>query len=220
MIRRVSAAALGLAATLAATPSPQPSPVSPSTAADVLRRVEQSLNAVKSYQVPVTIRGNVKVSFLSVPVGMDGSEYFRAPDQSAMHINNAPSVARGFENTMNSMGTPQTWEATYDIVLKGTAQHGRHQMYVLVGTPKHPANVKSVTMWVSEKTFSVDSVAFSYNNGATLTLVLSHRNHSPYHLPTSIAVDAEFPQYRGQATIQYGTYQINVPIADSVFEKQ
>jgi outer membrane lipoprotein-sorting protein len=186
----------------------------------VLARAVAGRQELHSYQVPVSIRGSVRVSFLSVPVAMDGTEYFKAPDKEAMRLNNVPSAAKSFSNTMNAMGTPQTWEATYDIVLQGTTPHRNHTAYVLVGTPKHPSNVKTVTMWVNARTYAIESVAFAYTNGSALGLEFSHHGLSPYHLPTSIAVTARFPGYSGQARIAYGTYQINVAIADSEFAQQ
>lgn len=206
---------------LGAAPSPAPGPAgTPQSASDVLARTVAGREELHSYQVPVTIKGSVRVSILSVPLAMDGTEYFKAPDQEAMHLNNVPSAAKSFSNTIHSMGTPQTWEATYDIVLQGTATHRNHRAYVLAGTPKRQSNVKTVTMWVNAKTYAMEAVSFAYNNGAALNLELSHHGLSPYHLPTSIALTARFPGYSGQATIAYGPYQINVAIPDSAFTQQ
>ena len=200
-----------------ATPAPI---ATPATASEVLARAVANRHELHSYQVQLTIKGSVRVSFLSVPIAMDGTEYFKAPDKEAMHLNNVPSMAKSFSSTINAMGTPQTWEATYDIVLQGTAPHRNHTAYVLVGTPKHPGNVKTVTMWVNARTYAIESVAFAYTNGSALGLEFSHHGLSPYHLPTSIAVNARFPGYSGQAQIVYGPYQINVAVADSEFAQQ
>jgi hypothetical protein len=218
VIRRALPALLLVA--LGATPSPAPTAGLLQNANDVLLRAGGPREALHSYQVPVTIKGSVRASFLSVPVAMDGTEYFRAPDKQSMHLNNVPSLAKSFSNTMNTMGTPRTWMATYDFALQGTTPRHNHVAYLLVGTPKRPGNVKTMTMWVSSKTFAVESVLFTYNNGSTLALELSHHGLSPYHLPTSITVDAHFPGYSGRATITYGPYQLNVAVPDSVFEQQ
>ena len=219
MIR--TAIALSALVVLAATPAPQPSPQStPQTAAEVLSHVGEKWRSLSTYQVPVTVRGNVRVSFFSVPVAMDGTEYFKAPDKEAMHLNNVPSLAKSFSNTISNMGTPQTWEATYDLSLTGTAMRGKHLAYVLTGPPRRTGNVKTVTMWVTVKTYSIDEVSFTYNNGSKLDLTVRHHSTEPHHLPTSIGVDAHFPGYSGHADITYGTYQVNVPIADSVFAQQ
>lgn len=202
---------------LGATPAPGPIP---QNAQQVLARAVASRQELHSYQVPVNITGKVRVSLLTVPVAMNGNEYFKAPDKEAMHLNNVPSLAKSFSNTVNSMGTPQIWEATYDIVLQGTATHRNHPTYLLVGTPKHQGNVKTVTMWVNSNTYAIESVNFAYVNGSALGLEISHHGLSPYHLPTSITVSARFPGYSGQAVIAYGPYQINVAVPDSAFAQQ
>lgn len=192
----------------------------PATAAEVLSRVGEKWRAIDTYQVPVTVRGNVRVSFFSVPVALDGTEYFKAPDKTAMHLNNVPSAAKNFSNTISNMGSPKAWEVLYDLTLSGTAMRGKHLTYVLTGTPKRSGNVKSVTMWVTAKTFSIDAISFTYDNGSTLDLQIRHHSTEPHHFPTYIGVDAHFPGYSGHADIMYGTYQINVPVADSIFTQQ
>ncbi len=178
-------------------------------AADVVAGMQSFWQNLKSYQVPVSLNGNVRVSFVSVPFNAQGIEYYRAPNQQAIHLDGA------------SMGSPQTWPSNYAMTLEGTQTNRGHLAYVLVGTPKKlGSNVKTITMWVAVKTFAVETVAFAYQNGSALSLDFSHHGPSPYHLPTRIAVNAKFPSYSGSAQIVYGTYQTNVPIPNSAFEKQ
>jgi hypothetical protein len=206
----------------AGAPSPQPSATiaPPRSAADVLARVAGTQAPLESFVVPVTIGGSVRVSILSVPFIVHGTEYFQAPDKQAMRLSDAPSLAQGFQNTVSTMGTPQTWEYAYDISLEGKQPRHKHFAYVLVGVPKRPANVKSFTMLVGEKSDAIESVAFTYSNGSSLEVEFAHHHDHPYHLPTSAIITAHFPQYSGTATIQYGSYQLNVPISNSVFQKQ
>ena len=219
MIRRLLPVLLLVA--LGATPLPPPTENPPKNASDVLARAVASRQLLQSYQVPVTIKGKVKVSFLTVPLAMDGTEYYKAPDKESMRLNNVPSLAKSFSNTVNAMGSPETWEATYDIALQGTTVHrAHHTAYVLVGTPKRPGNVKTMTMWVNTATYAIEAVDFAYANGSDLGLELSHHGPSMYHLPTSIVVNARFPGYSGQAQIIYGSYRLNVDVADSVFAQQ
>ena len=220
-MRRLAGALLAVtfAATIPAAAQTTPAPGSLTTAAQVIDGIQSYWKNLHTYQVPLTMSGSVKVSFISVPFQMDGTEYYRAPDLEALKMNNVPSLAQGFEHTVSSMGTPETWPVRYDITLHGTQTHRKHLAYVLVGTPKNGGNVKTVTMWVNTKTFAIESVMFDYNNGATLSVELNHHGPSPYHLPTTAQLSAKFPQYSGNAEIRYGTYQINNPIPDSVFVK-
>jgi hypothetical protein len=222
----MSKGALGsfaLAAVLAAPPVtawPQTAPTVHS-AADVIAGMQGFWQGLKSYQVPVTLSGSVKVSFISVPINAQGTEYYRAPNQQALHLTGVPRAAESFQTTVASMGSPQTWPLNYTMALQATQMRGSHLAYVLLGTPKKSGStVKTVTMWVAAKTFAVESVAFAYQNGSTLDLEFSHHGRSPYHLPTRITVNAKFPSYGGSAQLLYGTYQTNVPIPDSAFVKQ
>jgi hypothetical protein len=210
---------LALGATVA-SPQPTASAFPARTAADVLARVAGTQAPLQSFSVPVTIGGSVKVTFVSVPFAVHGLQYFKAPDKQAMRLSDAPSLAQGFQNAVTTLGTPQTWQYAYDIALAGIHARHNHSAYVLVGTPKRPANVKSFTMLVGTKSNAIESVVFSYQNGATLDVEFAHHHAHPYHLPTSASVVAHFPQYSGTAVIQYGIYQVDVPIPDSVFQKQ
>lgn len=188
-------------------------------AATILQRSESAWHGLNSYQVPVTISGSVHVAIVSLPVHMSGTQYYQAPNQQALHIDNPPRVAAGLGNTLSTMGTPQTWLNEYTIAAPATQPHGHHNAYVLVGTPKVQGRVKTMTMYVSATTYAVEGVMFSYTNGATLQVTFEHHHGiSQYHLPRSAKVIAKFPAYSGTATIAYGDYQLNQPIPSSVFQ--
>lgn len=208
--------ALLVVALAAANTAPTPSPLD---AATILQHSASAWQGLTSYQVPVTIAGSVRVTFISVPVHMAGTQYYQAPDQQALHIDNPPRLASGLGNTLSAMGTPQTWLRDYSMATPVAQQHGHHAAYELVGTPKRASTrVKNITMWVSAKTYAIESVGFSYTNGATLTVTFIHLHGiSQYHLPRKATVVAHFPSYSGSATITYGTYQLNQPIPASVF---
>lgn len=200
------------------TQTEQPTPTAHTTA-EVIAGMQSFSKDLKSYQVPVTLRGGVKVSFITVPFQSQGIEYYRAPDEQAIHLNSAPMLARNFQTTVASMGSPQTWPLNYSMSLEGTQMNRGHLAYLLVGTSKKlGSTIKNVTMLVAVKTFALETVSFSYQNGSSLNLDFSHHGPSPYHLPTRITVNAKFPSYTGSAQIIYGTYQTNVPIPDSAFK--
>ncbi|MGA7355220.1 MAG: hypothetical protein WA431_10385 [Candidatus Cybelea sp.] len=187
----------------------------------ILQRSEARWQGLTSYQVPVTIGGSVRVAFISLPFKMTGTQYYQAPDAQALHLDNPPRAARSLGNSLSTMGTPQTWLSDYSISLPSSQPHGHHYAYVLTGTPKQQSRVKTMTMWVSATTYAIESVTFSYTNGATLAVTFHRKpGETQYHLPRSATVSAHFPGYSGNATITYGAYQLNQPIPASVFEPQ
>jgi hypothetical protein len=68
-------------------------------------------------------------------------------------------------------------------------------------------------MGVDAATFAPVKVLWFYKNGATISMDIDEALiEGKYWLPQREVVDASFPNYRGRATVTYGTYQINVPI--------
>jgi len=212
------AVVLPLAQTVAV---PAALPQAPADAAAVLQRMETSWQGLASYQVPVTISGRVRAHILALPIHMSGTEYYQAPDKQILVIRDAPRIARGLGDTISTMGSPPTWSRDYDLKLTGSQPHQHHGSYVLEGPPKRESRVKSVTISVSATTYAVESITFAYTNGAKLAITLQHhRGLTQYHLPRSTTLTATFPAYSGDATLTYGDYQVNQPIAPTVFAPQ
>jgi outer membrane lipoprotein-sorting protein len=209
-------ASLVLLVACLATAAPTPTPLA--DAATILARSQAAWQSLTSYQVPVTVSAHVRVSIISIPVRMTGTQYYQAPDRQALHFDNPPSFARGLGDTLSAMGTPQTWLRDYTIGLPVVQPHGHHDAYVLSGRPKRSSRVKTMTMWVSEKTYGIESVSFTYTNGSSLAVTFDrHHGSSQYRFARSANVVAKFPGYSGTASITYGTYQLNQPIPPSVF---
>lgn len=210
------AAMMTLVINLGAVPTASPSGLP--DAATILQRSQSRWQGLETYEVPVTIAGSVRVAFISVPFRMTGTQYYQAPDQQALHINNPPSYARGLGNTLSAIGTPQTWLRDYAIDAPVTQPHGRHTAYVLTGVPRRESRVKTMMISFSSTTYAIESVTFDYTNGATLVIDFHrHRGLTQYHLPRSATVVAHFPSYSGNATIAYGDYQLNQPLPAELF---
>jgi outer membrane lipoprotein-sorting protein len=208
-----------LAAFVVAVSTAAPASNATPDAATILQRSQSAWHGLNTYQVPVTISGSVHVAIISLPVHMSGTQYYQAPDEQALHIDNPPRLARGLGDTLSTLGTPQTWLNDYAIAAPTTQPHGHHTGYVLVGTPKRQSRVKTMTMYVSATTYVIEGVTFAYTNGASLQVTFEHHHGiSQYHLARSAKVVAKFPSYSGYATILYGDYAINQPIPASVFQ--
>jgi hypothetical protein len=225
---RSASASIVIAIALSAAASAQtamPTATNPSgptvrTAADVIAGMQSFSKDLKSYEVPLTLRGGVKVAFITIPFEARGMEYYEAPNKQAVHLSGAPALAQRFQNTVATMGSPQTWPLDYSMSLVATQQNDGHLAYHLLGPPKKTGStIKNVSMWVAAKTFALQTVSFSYQNGSSLSLVFSHHGVSPYHLPTHVTVSAKFASYSGNAQLIYGTYQTNIPVANSVFAR-
>jgi outer membrane lipoprotein-sorting protein len=155
---------------------------------------------------------------ISIGVSMSGERYFKAPDNGALKLHSVPSIAKAFSNLYSSLGTPATWPQTYNVQsLSEIAVNGR-PAYELRATYKHPSRVDHVVLDVDGKTFDPVQARWYYTNGATIVMNITEAVvDSAYRLPRTEIVNVHFPEYNGDATVEYGTYQINVEVPDSTF---
>ena len=211
-------AAAAIALFFARAASAQTPSLAPMTVPQILARMAANTAGLRSYAVPVHIDAHVRNGLLSVPVSMDGERYFEAPAREAMRMRNVPAIGKQFSNVYAGLGTPQTWQTTYDIVLDGSGELNGHSVFRLRATYKHPSTVDRVELYVDVSTFDAVEVRWFYHNGATIVMDIDESLvEDTYRLPQRETLRVQFPAYSGNATVSYGTYSINVPIPDSVF---
>lgn len=185
----------------------------------ILAKMAANTNGLQTYVVPVDIHAHVK-KVISVGFRMSGERYFKQPDKSALKLHNVPAQAQAFSNLYGSLGTPLTWPQTYDIKLNSVIPSTAAPHYELRGTYKHPSSVDYILLDVDAGTFSPIKAQWFYKNGATIVMGIQEDSvDGKYRLPKRESVDVNFPQYSGHATVDYGTYAINVPVDDGVFSK-
>ena len=204
-------------ALVAASPAAQSSP----SADQIIAQTQAAFNkGVKTFEVPVTMNGKVRAGPLSVPVSASGTQYFQAPDRIAMRMRNLPGPAKGFENSVNNVGTPSQWAKTYAFAYNGTSTRDGQNVYVLSGPPRNSGSrVKAATLYIDTQSYDVRGVHFDYNDGSTIDGTRQFKDVGTYHLVGKGNVSASFPQYKGTAELDYGDYKINGPIDPSVFQK-
>lgn len=194
----------------AQTPSPSTIGVS-----EILANMAATTTGLTSYVVPVHIDARVRTGLLSLPVHMDGKRYFTAPDRSVLRMESVPAIAKQFSSMYASLGTPQTWPSTYDIVVEGPAEVSGRSVWRLRATYKRPSHVDHVLLYVDTSTYDAVEVGWFYRNGSTVVMDIDAETvDGKYRLPAREAIAAHFPDYSGNATVLYGTYETNVPVTN------
>ncbi|MBV8637196.1 MAG: hypothetical protein JO322_03865 [Candidatus Eremiobacteraeota bacterium] len=144
-------------------------------------------------------------------------------------MTDVPSMAKQFAEVYGWVGTPQTWPSIYDISLVPASSSS---VYELRGTykpnaPTHAGLDKAagstldhVLLDVDAKTFDPTHVTWFYRNGSTIVMdVTSQVVEGKYRLPERENLTLNIPGEHATGVVKYGTYQTNIPIADSSFSK-
>jgi len=179
-------------------------------ASQLLAQMAAPNAALTSYEVPVHFDVDLH-SFLDMHTALDGTAYFRQPDKSAVDFNTVPIVADAFKHLAGTLGTPATWEQTYDVTLESPDE--------LQLVPKVSGNVAKIVVDVDPTTFGIARERFTYKNGGSIDMHQSNAQVGGFLLPRAQTADFDLPNYKAHVVSTYGTYKINVTIPDSVFNK-
>ena len=202
-------AAIVAAATLSAAPDAQ--------ARKVLHEMIVTNASVKSYVVRCHLEAAIH-AYLPVHLGLNATYYFKQPDKSEVHFDTVPELAKQFKNFYAKTGTPETWPQTYRVTLDPLDPE-LPGVLLLRLTPKQPSSLAYAIIAVDAQTFGVVQQHWRYADGSKIDVEQQNEMGSFYVLPKHQVADFNFPHYRAHVVADFGDYQLNVPIDDSIFNK-
>ena len=203
-----------LAAALSTGPQP--------SASAVLHRMAAANAWVKTYKVRIHFDAKVH-SFISLPLALDATLYYKQPDKMQIVFDSVPSLAKQFQNFYANTGTPQTWPHTYVVTLEPPAASDASSAgsdVVLRLTPRASSNLEYALMTVDTTTYGVVIQQWFYKDGSNINVTQLNDTGPRYVLPSRQEGDFDFPKYHAHVVAAYDAYDFNVPIPDSVFKPQ
>jgi hypothetical protein len=190
----------------------------PADAQEVIARMLSRNAGLASYTVRVRVHMRTVIPFYSP--NLDGTAYFKRPDNFALVFDHVPSYGKGFQKLFDDVGDPTGWEKDSNIKLQGMGQLDGKPMIVLVLTKKiYSDQIKDTTVYVDPATYELAEMDWHYTNGGSIVMKQSYREENGFSVVSQQHVDI---RYRVHATgdSQYGPYQTNVAVSDAVFTKQ
>lgn len=182
------------------------------SASEILDRMAAARKGLNSYSVPMHFDLVVHKG-IGVRAKLDGTRYFQTPDKEVLVMGSMPSIAKQFRYIYSGLGAPQTWPLHYDISLNQTSD----SQYELKGVPKDNPNVSYVLLDVTRGALTPVSASWFYKNGGTVTMAFQNAPASGYVLPSVETIDINFPEYKVHAVGTYGSYSINQPIPNAIW---
>ena len=187
-------------------------------AAAVLHKMTAVNAGIKSYEVRVHLNAKVR-AFLSIPLALNATYYFKQPDKVQVVFDTVPELAKQFQSFYASSGTPATWPKTYVVTLVPSAPDDLPNSVVLELVPKGGGSLDHALISVDTSTYGVVAQQWLYKDGSSINVTQFNATGGRYVLPTHQEADFHFPRYKAHVVADFGDYQINVPIPDSVFHQ-
>ncbi|MEO9170319.1 MAG: hypothetical protein ABI282_00600 [Candidatus Baltobacteraceae bacterium] len=212
------AAVLALCAGLLALPAPAQSP-SVDAHAIILKMTGRNPD-LTSYRAPV----HVDVRMLNFPFlspKLDGTTYYKRPGKYEVVFTRVPSYAKGFEKLFNDVGDPGSWEKDQNVTYAGTQQMDGRPLMVLNMTKKiHSTILDHTVAFVDPQSYELWTMEWHYSSGGTITMRQWYRSDGAFNVLSQQHAEINIPHVHAVADSQYGMYQTNVAVDDSVFTKK
>ncbi len=176
--------------------------------------------SLSSYRASV----HVDVHMLNFPFlspKLEGTSYFKRPSNYEVVFTKVPSYAKGFEKLFNDVGDPLSWEKDENVTFNGTQQLDGRPMLVLTMTKKiHSTILDHTVAYVDPQSFELWRMEWHYTSGGTIVMRQWYRSEGPFSVLSQQHADIDIPHIHAVADSQYGAYQTNVAVDDSVFTKK
>lgn len=202
------AASIGLAAAPAyAASSPAP----------ILAGIAARNPSLQTFQARV----HVNVHMLNFPwlsPKLDGTAYFKRPDNYEVVFDRVPSYAHGINKLFGDIDDVAAWEKDSNIAYDGVQSVDGHPFYALRMTKKiYSDQIADTIAYVDPATFQVVRMDWHYRNGGAITMTQTYRQDGPYNVVSSQHADIHIPHVHAVADATFGQYQTNVAVNDAVF---
>ena len=190
-----------------------------SSGAALLASVVATHAPLRSYAA--TIKADFKEhSFPFVHLGLDGSAYYRAPDQYAVVFRNAPSYMKGFAQGYAIMMDTGSWHRYFNPAAMPDRMNNERLEHVLRLTGLDPKGfLHHGDIYIDAATDDITEMDWQMSNGMTFYVRQTYEQMpSGFHVVKEQHAAFHVPFAHGTATMKLADYRCNVSIGDDVFE--
>jgi anti-anti-sigma regulatory factor len=186
------------------------------SASDVLANVLAQNAGMQTFSARVSI-GIALRTFPYFSQQVQGTEYFKRPDNFEIVFDHIPSYAKGFDKVYDDVDNPTAWQRRFSVSLAGSTEVNGHHDLLLRLVQKVRGMIDHEDIAIDPASWHVDSVAWHYYNGGTIEMTQEYEDVGGYSLLSKQHATIRIPLLHAAAEAVYADYKTNVSIDDSVF---
>lgn len=172
---------------------------------DILGRCENVNRGMKTMKAGLQIRA----CFAGVELPLNGILYYKEPDRLKLSIPSIPEFIKSRKNLFSELIPRSFRREDYRSMIK----EEKADCILLELTPrKSGSNINRALLWVDRNNYLIHRSRLFYRNGSEVLSNQSFTRYRGYYLPKKQNVDFRFPRFGGSAGIDYGDYEINIPV--------
>ncbi len=183
-------------------------------APDLLARMAQVNPELHSYTA--TLHAHVVLTtFPFLATDLTGTFYHKDPDLYKLEITNGlPGIAAQFSKLYPHIEPASQWRRVFFVTI--VSDDSRHTIFRLV--PRKRGNVDHIDAVVDDRTATVTSMRWNYDNGGWATMNDSYATIDGNLVVTSQTGHVEEPAYKGNITSTLDNYVFNPNLSDAIFQ--
>lgn len=190
-------------------------PIASSAGDDLLGRAAAVNPGLHSYTA--TLKAHVKLTtFPFLATDLEGTYYHKDPSLDKLDITSGlPGMAKQFSKLYPHLVPPQQWNDVF--VVSKTADDGKQTTYKLV--PRKNGNIDHIDAVLDDKTATVSSMRWNYNNGGTAEMKNAYSTINGHLVVTGQTGNVDEPNYKGDIESTLSDYRFNPKLPDSIFQE-
>lgn len=209
---------LALAAVAGASAAAQPAVLLDSQT--VMARIEERNPSLQTYQARVHVNVHMQ-SFPWLSPNLDGTAYFKRPDNYEVVFDRVPPYAHGINKLFGDIGDPIAWQRDSNVTLQGLQTiEGRPELTLRLTKKIHSDQLSDTLAYVDPASYQVVRMDFHYVNGGTISMTQHYKDQGQYNVIASQHAEIHIPHVRAVADATFATYQANIAVDDSVFTRK
>jgi hypothetical protein len=180
---------------------------------DLLTRMASVNPDLRTY----TATMHAEVAMKSIPfldLHLVGTYYHKEPNLNKLVFSSGvPIVAQQFDKLYANIEPPSRWKDVYSVSVVG--DDGTTTIFRLI--PRKRGNVDHIDAKADDRTATVTWMRWNYDNGGYAEMQNRYGTVNGSLLVHSQSGHVQEPGYTADITSTFDNYNVNVPIADSVF---
>ena len=173
---------------------------------------------MRSFQATLHVDFQLR-TFPYIAQHLDGTAYFKRPDNYEVVFTNVPSYARGFDKLFADIGDPSGWERRFVVSVAGEREiRGRRDTLVrLVQRVRGMIDHEDVA--IDTRAWRIDQMEWHYYNGGVISMTQDYQSVNGFNVLKAQHATIRIPYIHASAEGRYDGYRTNVAIDDSVFTR-
>jgi anti-anti-sigma regulatory factor len=190
----------------------------PQTPQELIASVIAQDADVASYRAHVSVDFKLR-SFPYISQHLDGTTYYKRPDNFEVVFENVPSYAKGFDKLYSDIDDPSSWDRRFAMSLVGQRKIGGHDDVVIRLVQKVRGMIDHEDVAIDPDRAHIDSMEWYYYNGGVIAMTQTFERVGNVDVLAAQHATIRIPFVHAAADAAYTRYETGVPIDDAVFKR-